>query len=138
MKISTLKKERVNALIEITSKRFGVNVLAKSRRRPVIYARAACFMAMRTYLNLTYKQIGFFFDKSHASVLHSLFEWSYYIKNDPKIKETYSTVVEEWFGGSDSIYFLSEKDKIKHLESQIKSLTLQLSISNSKLKQLME
>ena len=114
MKISTLKKERVNALIEITSERFGVNVLAKSRRRPVIYARA------------------------HASVLHSLFEWSYYIKNDPKIKETYSTVVEEWFGGSDSIYFLSEKDKIKHLESQIKSLTLQLSISNSKLKQLME
>ena len=70
MKISTLNRERVNALIEITSERFGVNVLAKSRRRPVIYARAACFMAMRTYLNLTYKQIGFFFDKFNFTAVH--------------------------------------------------------------------
>jgi hypothetical protein len=95
-----------------------VNPLRKSRKSKAIEARAIIYILLRHNLNLTYKQIGKVFNKTHATVLHSIKEWPYMVIYKPKLQTLKDQIEEYW---KNNLEFAEIKDK-KYYEYKIKIL----------------
>ena len=89
--------------------KLGVKDLKKdSRLRDVIDARRIAYYILREKYNLPYASIGSFFNKDHATVLHSYKSAKDLIKYDIIFKEKFDACVDS---------FYKEKDEIKLIEA---------------------
>jgi len=55
-------------------------LLKKSRKREIVYQRAAAFNFLRQNTQLSLTSIGDLFNKDHATVLHALKVYDYFVK----------------------------------------------------------
>lgn len=133
--IDKSKLDQARYLIEIVSNEFGCDITDNCRKEHYIAARAMCFFLLRKFLHLTYQQIGFVFNKNHATVLHAVNEWPYMVKYNADLELIYSKVFNIWTGKEDVNTLLSCEDKIQHLQEQINLLTLQLAEAKKQLNQ---
>lgn len=70
-------------MIEKLNEILGIDLLQKSKREEVVWARFACFKFMREQ-GLSYLSIGEAFGMSHASVIHGVNEFNDKLSiNDP-------------------------------------------------------
>ena len=60
-------------------------LIKKSRKREVVYARAAAFNFIRQNTELSLAAIGDLFGKDHATVLHALKVYYYFVKEKDEI-----------------------------------------------------
>tara|TARA_R110002020_G_scaffold54419_9_gene151770 strand:+ start:536 stop:913 length:378 start_codon:yes stop_codon:yes gene_type:complete len=95
-----------------------VNPLRNCRKSRVIEARALIYILLRAQLHLTYKQIGKVFNKTHATVIHSVKEWPYMVKYKPSLAKFKDQIEEYWVN---NIEFNANIDK-KYYEYKIKTL----------------
>ena len=63
---------KINRLKGIVNNVFKTNVDKKSRESLIIEARATCYKIMRDEMRMSLAEIGRYFLKSHATVLHGV------------------------------------------------------------------
>lgn len=79
-------------IIDIVSKKSGLDIKKKTRKREYIEARAMCYALLREHLNMPYWLIGHTFGLTHASIIHAENEFPYMVIHNPSLKEMYFEV----------------------------------------------
>jgi hypothetical protein len=113
-----MEHTHIQTLVKLTSDVMQVNPLRNCRKSRVIEARALIYILLRAQLHLTYKQIGKVFNKTHATVIHSVKEWPYMVKYKPSLAKFKDQIEEYWVN---NIEFNANIDK-KYYEYKIKTL----------------
>ena len=72
---------------------FNLNLNSKSRKTEYIDARSIYYKILYDFYKLTYEEIGETVDKTHASILNAIFNFTYYIERDNIKKEKYLKIL---------------------------------------------
>lgn len=134
-----MKHEKVKFIKDMVSTYYGVDVASKSRKYQYIVARTVAYKILRDELKMTFKEIGRYFNKNHASVLCALKNYESLSAYDKSIQDDYLEIKHLWFTESDSFedvdpFFI--KKEIKSLHQQNKMLNLELIDVHKKLNKL--
>ena len=124
--LSKEKRKQAEHLIEIINKAFCCDIKKKCRQTKYVNARALAYVLLRKILNLSYEQIGFVFNRNHATVMHGVKEWPYMVKFNKDLAIIYDEVVASLTESGDSEHYMNCEEQIIFLRKQINSLTLQL------------
>jgi len=124
--LSQEKRKQAEHLIEIINKAFYCDIKKKCRQTKYVNARALAYVLLRKIGNLSYEQIGFVFNRNHATVMHAVKEWPYMVKFNKDLAIIYDEVVASWTESGDSEHYMSCEEQIIFLRKQINTLTLQL------------
>ena len=87
---------KINRLKGIVNNVFKTNVDKKSRESLIIEARATCYKIMRDEMRMSLAEIGGYFLKSHATVLHGVKEYPYMLKFKPDLVLKYKACINLW------------------------------------------
>ena len=124
--LSQEKRKQAEHLIEIINKAFQCNIKEKCRQTKYVNARALAYVLLRKFAHLSYEQIGFVFNRDHATIIHGVKEWPYMVKFNKDLAIIHDEVVASWTQSSDSEPYMSCEEQVIFLRKQINSLTLQL------------
>ena len=72
---------------------FNLNLNSKSRKTEYIDARSIYYKILYDFYKLTYEEIGETVDKTHASILNAISNFTYYIERDNIKKEKYLKIL---------------------------------------------
>lgn len=72
---------------------FNLNLNSKSRKIEYIDARSIYYKILYDFYKLTYEEIGETVDKTHASILNAISNFTYYIERDNIKKEKYLKIL---------------------------------------------
>lgn len=120
------QRENANQLCESVLKVTGIDVKTKTKKRSVVEARAIAYNILRENLKLSYQQIGTFFNKNHATVIHSLNELPYMVKFNKQLENIYLDILLDWMGGDKKIFFNDPKIECEFLRNQNMLLNLEI------------
>ena len=70
-----MKKVRFQRIIMAVAEHFDIStrlMMSKSRQRELVLARNMCMYIMKTYFNMTLKEIGRTFNRDHTTVIHGI------------------------------------------------------------------
>jgi hypothetical protein len=81
---------KVNRLKTIVNNVFNVNVDSKNRETDTIEARATCYTILRKECHLSFAEIGRYFLKHHATIIHAVREFPYMAKYNPRLSINYA------------------------------------------------
>tara|TARA_R100000742_G_C4279180_1_gene103148 strand:- start:3044 stop:3412 length:369 start_codon:yes stop_codon:yes gene_type:complete len=62
---------------------------SKNRETNTIEARATCYTILRKECHISYQEIGKYFLKNHATVIHGVNEFPYMLKYNPRLSINY-------------------------------------------------
>lgn len=135
--------QKVNRLKAIANNVFNVNVDSKTRDTHIIEARAACYTILRDDLQYTYSQIGQSFLKNHATVMHHVKQFPFWIKFNKGLSDRYDICRdmfkknEELFDdGVEIVDMMLIKKSVDKLEKTISELSLTITHLEMKLNNL--
>lgn len=116
---------KVRTIKYIVNNYLKIDVDKNSRKYEFIKARLLCYKIIREECNFTVQNIGRFFDKNHATVLHALKEFKGIEFSDKKFKEDYKGILKLWHKperertkGLDIVIQLDLQDEIKKLKEE--------------------
>jgi len=89
-----MTKEIIN---EIVDQYFELKINTPTRKRPYIEARAVYYKLCREFTNLTLENIGWDFDKNHATVLNGIRQLDNWMNHDSRIKNNYKILKNKIF-----------------------------------------
>lgn len=72
---------------------FNLDLNSKSRKTEYIDARSIYYKILYDFYKLTYEEIGETVDKTHASILNAISNFTYYIERDNIKKEKYLKIL---------------------------------------------
>lgn len=108
--------EKLIKIHEYVNKVYGIDIMNQTRVRKYTEARALFYLIARNSTNLTYKMIGEYIGKDHASVIHGLKNISRFLD-----KELIAEACKR-FGLEDEM----PRDTISYLQMKTKQLSEQL------------
>jgi hypothetical protein len=130
-KWKSLEKNKHNELVKlqrIIKKTIGIDIQDKSRYQDVVDARII-FSALARQIGCTFKQISFFLNKNHATVIHYLKNFDQLIVSLPSFKEKYDEIKSCFLEDKEPSVLMKEsfshKVNITDLKNQIERLILQ-------------
>lgn len=62
----------IQGLINKYNEIYHVDLMSKTRRRSIVTARNAFYYILKTQYGVTYQEIGYVFDKNHATIIHGV------------------------------------------------------------------
>jgi hypothetical protein len=81
-------------IIEIIAQELGVDITQDCRKREIIEARALYFYIIKKlYPKMSLQRIGDNLNKNHATVIHSLKNYPYYEKYNPKLEDVKNNIL---------------------------------------------
>ncbi len=95
--INPTQKSKVTAdiIVNVVSNYFSITpqeMKSKKRSNNIVVPRSVAMYFMRNILDMTFEQIGHFFNKHHTTVMHNYSELLEKIKEDPKIQSDINTI----------------------------------------------
>ena len=109
-------------LMGIISSVTGADIMENSRRRPVVDARQLFYKIYREVGVYSFSDIGAFFGKNHATVIHGIKAIDLFISQEKHTKMIYERCKNLYFGElsiEDSISKNELIEKISHLDGHI-------------------
>ena len=83
-----------NKIIELINQELAVDITQECRKREIIEARALYFYIIKKlYPKMSLQRIANPLNKNHATVIHSLKNYSYYEKYNPKIEDIKNNIL---------------------------------------------
>jgi len=89
-----LKKVRFQRVIMAVAESFDISprlMMSKSRQRELVLARNMCMYVMKTYFNMTLKEVGLAFNRDHTTAIHAIRMF----KQDREVNEHYQKIYDE-------------------------------------------
>lgn len=124
----------IHDLLMTASKHFELDIYSNSRLLKHIQARAVIYSIMRESLYMTYQQIGKFFNKNHATIIHAVKELPYMIKQKPDLQQDKLQLIEKWSLNFVEHTHKTDTNKIKNLHDRIFLCNLELQLLTKQLK----
>lgn len=125
---------KTKELIQLIKNVTGVEPFNKSRKTPNIFARAIFYKILHERFQTSKMEISRKSNKHHATILHALNHFDYWIKQNRKLKNWYDNIIllldeeDVEFLDIDTMYqkfiYLREENEI--LKTKIKNLKLKL------------
>ena len=116
---------KVRTIKYIVGKKLNLDLNRRSRKFEYVKARMMCYKILREQCNFSLQDIGRYFKKNHATVLHSLKEFDAVCIYDKKFKEDYESVEKMWCdpereetGGISTVFKLDVNDALKKLNME--------------------
>lgn len=129
--IERKKDDDIQELIEIekiVNKVLSVLIKDKLRTRNYVDARTI-FSALARQRGYTFKQIGIYLDKHHASIIHLLKDFEYFLDTIPSLKEKYEEIKNCFLNNKEPNILVEDivktRTNITDLKNQIERLILQ-------------
>ena len=66
-------------------------MMTKSRQRELVQARNMCMYIMKTYFNMTFKEVGKAFNRDHTTAMHGIRMF----KQDREVLEQYNSIYDD-------------------------------------------
>jgi len=136
---------KVNRLKAIANNVFSVNVDSKNREVEVIEARATCYSILRKDCHLSYSEIGKYFFKNHATIMHHVKQFPHWIKYNEHLsnkfklcKEVFKKNEMLFDDGLDIVDMMLIKKSVDRLEESNKKLSLAVSQLQKQLDEIKE
>ncbi len=88
----------INNIFNTVSETFGVSVediKSTKRSSSISQARNVCMYIIKTVTNITLKEVGTYFNKDHATVLHSIKRVETAMENDQSFRNTVNNIIRE-------------------------------------------
>lgn len=83
-----------NKIIEIIKEELGVDITQECRKREIIEARALYFYIIKkSFPKMSLQRIANPLNKNHATVIHSLKNYPYYEKYNPKLQDVKNNIL---------------------------------------------
>jgi hypothetical protein len=125
---------KVNRLKAIANNVFNVNVDSKNREVEVIEARATCYSILRKDCHLSYMEIGRYFFKNHATIMHHVKQFPHWVKYNKHLSNNYEQCRKAFKNnemlfddGLDIVDMMLIKKNVDKLENLNKNLSLAVS-----------
>lgn len=72
----------------------GIDITKNTRHRDYINGRAIYYKILRDGLNMSYASIGMTMGKNHATIMHSLKDFDFYIEYDQNLRKRYASCID--------------------------------------------
>jgi hypothetical protein len=128
--IRNLKIE--NLLINIVNSIFNVDIQKRNRKEEVVNARRVFFKILHDF-GYSKTDIAACLRMHHATIIHSLKDVDYHLKNNPLLMQRYNLCKEDFDYHSKEIYDADKLNKLTH-EDILRSKMVTLKIENDALK----
>jgi hypothetical protein len=128
-------------LISIVSSIAGVDILEKTRRRPVVEARGVFYKIYKDIEGWSLADIGALFGKDHATVMHGISTIEDLMSNDESLKTMYDRCISLYRGSTILNWDMDKKelvDKVSSLDNRILDLNSYISEMEAKVEKLNE
>jgi len=83
------------SVVSIVSKVLGVDIMKNTRSRIYIDGRNIYYKILREQMNMSYASIGVLSGKTHATILHNLNNFNFYLEHDMNLKYLYKRCLKE-------------------------------------------
>jgi len=80
---------KINRLKAIANNVFNVNVDSRNRDTEIIEARATCYTILRKDCHCTFTEIGQYFLKNHATVMHHVKQFPHWAKYNKRLSKKF-------------------------------------------------
>ena len=99
----------MKTLVELSSEQFCVadpnSLFTASRFREIVDARKVCMFILRKYTLASLDQIGGYFNRDHATALHSIRATKVHYKNEKLFRERVDKIMDEVRSGNIELPF---------------------------------
>lgn len=77
---------------------FGIGIKqlhSRSRKREIVYARFMCWYILKKYWGMTYKRIGGYYVKDHATVMNGVKKAGWFLESDGSFRRKFHSVINK-------------------------------------------
>ena len=134
---------KINRLKAIANNVFNVNVDSRNRDTEVIEARATCYTILRKDCHCTFTEIGQYFLKNHATVMHHVKQFPHWAKYNKRLSKNFD-LCRDMFKKNETLFddgleivdMMLIKKSVDKLEKTISELSLTITHLEMKLNNL--